>query len=230
MIYAAFVAQPGELPTIRGDAISTMFYVANWHEIASGTNYFAIFNAPSPLQHTWSLAIEEQFYLVWPLVLVAILGRRLNRKVAAKRVLALSLGLAAVSVVLAQLLYKAVDPSRVDYGTDTRAASILLGAALAAALAAWGPIRGAACPPGTRRRSSRGRGIARARLDAPVGQLAFAVSRRIARLRDRGHGRDRERGAPDTRAGLARCCSNHFARSASSATACTSGTGRCSSG
>jgi peptidoglycan/LPS O-acetylase OafA/YrhL len=141
-LYAAFIAQRGELPTVRWDAISTLFYFANWHAIVSTGDYFAIFRSPSPLQHTWSLAIEEQFYLVWPLVLVAVLRRGMPAKAAAKRVLALTVVLAASSFVLAQLLYTKADPSRVYYGTDTRAAAILCGAALACALAAWGPVRG----------------------------------------------------------------------------------------
>jgi peptidoglycan/LPS O-acetylase OafA/YrhL len=70
--YAAFVALPSQGTQIRGDALATLGYVANWRQIVSGSNYFAIFGAPSPLNHTWSLAIEEQFYLVWPLVVVGL--------------------------------------------------------------------------------------------------------------------------------------------------------------
>ncbi len=65
-----------DLSTLRGDALATLFYVANWHEIFAHQSYFAQFAAPSPLEHTWSLAIEEQFYLLWPLVLLAVLGWR----------------------------------------------------------------------------------------------------------------------------------------------------------
>jgi peptidoglycan/LPS O-acetylase OafA/YrhL len=139
-IYAALFARTGDLPSIRGDSISTLFYFANWHAIATAGDYFAIFRSPSPLQHTWSLAIEEQFYLVWPVVLVLLLKRGMAARAAAKRVLALCIAAAGASFVLSQLLYNSFDPSRVYYGTDTRAAALLLGGALAAALSAWGPV------------------------------------------------------------------------------------------
>ena len=67
-----------DLSGLRGDAIATLLYVNNWHLIFAHQSYFAQFSTPSPLQHTWSLAIEEQFYLVWPLLLLVLLryGRR----------------------------------------------------------------------------------------------------------------------------------------------------------
>src|SRR5262249_21833702 len=70
--YAAFLAQPSELTGIRTDGIASLFYVSNWKFIADGTSYFQAFRAPSPLAHTWSLAIEEQWYLLWPFAVVAL--------------------------------------------------------------------------------------------------------------------------------------------------------------
>ena len=74
-------------PGLRGDAIATLLYVNNWHLIYAHQSYFAQFSTPSPLQHTWSLAIEEQFYLVWPLLLLVLLrfGRRGWRRLGVTR-------------------------------------------------------------------------------------------------------------------------------------------------
>ena len=71
-LFAAFLVPPGTYPTLRGDAYSALFYFANWHFIANGSNYFNQSALTSPLTHTWSLAVEEQFYLVWPLVVLGL--------------------------------------------------------------------------------------------------------------------------------------------------------------
>ena len=62
-----------QTPHIVGDAVSTIFYFSNWYSIHGGVTYFSLSSQPSPLLHTWSLAIEELFYLVWPLVVLAVL-------------------------------------------------------------------------------------------------------------------------------------------------------------
>src|SRR3990167_8905445 len=63
--YATAFAEPGQLGALRQDALATLGYVANWRQVFAGESYFDQFSAPSPLRHTWSLAIEEQWYLLW---------------------------------------------------------------------------------------------------------------------------------------------------------------------
>jgi peptidoglycan/LPS O-acetylase OafA/YrhL/lysophospholipase L1-like esterase len=138
-LYAVLLAHDNELSAIRGDALATIAYVANWRQIFISNDYWALFRSPSPLQHTWSLSIEEQFYVLWPLVVVAVTRGR-SATDAARRVLATACAGTAVSFVLMQLTFDAADTSRAYYGTDTRMSSILIGAALAAWLALRGPV------------------------------------------------------------------------------------------
>jgi len=122
-----------ELSRLRGDVIAALAYATNWTQILWNQSYFAALRPPSFLEHLWSLAIEEQFYLVWPLILLVCL--KANR-----RNLALTIALAAVaaSTILMAVLYSPVhDPSRVYYGSDTHGAPILLGAAVAIARSNW---------------------------------------------------------------------------------------------
>lgn len=126
---------PVEVWMLRDDGLATLFYTANWRMIWQGEDYFSQTAAPSPLEHTWSLGIEEQFYLLWPVVLVAVLTARGSLRA----LLAVCLGGFALSTVALAALHHAVDPSRSYYGTDTRAAALLLGAALAT----WLSMRGA---------------------------------------------------------------------------------------
>jgi peptidoglycan/LPS O-acetylase OafA/YrhL len=132
---------PEELRLLRGDGLAALFYVANWRMILRGGDYFAQTSAPSPLQHTWSLGIEEQFYLLWPLLLLLVVGR-------GRRWLLLLCGAGVVvSTVALASRYSLADPGRAYYGTDTRAASLLVGAGLATLLAGDLVRRG----PGRRR-------------------------------------------------------------------------------
>jgi peptidoglycan/LPS O-acetylase OafA/YrhL len=111
----------------QSDLLSTLFYYANWHFIATDQSYFATFLGASPVRHTWTLAIEEQYYIVWPLVLFAAywLGRGPRLLVGV-----IVVGAVASTTEMA-LLYNAANPSRAYFGTDTRASTLLVGAGLA---------------------------------------------------------------------------------------------------
>ena len=114
----------------RGDLLSTLFYIANWHFITSGQSYFAEFVSVSPDRHTWSLAIEEQFYLVWPLVAAVVLARFRKSTLAL-----IALVAATASALWMAIIFDPIDPSRSYFGTDSRIFEILIGVLLAIALA-----------------------------------------------------------------------------------------------
>jgi peptidoglycan/LPS O-acetylase OafA/YrhL len=126
---------PAQPQQFRDAALASALYVSNWQLIFGDVSYFARFAPPGPLNHLWSLAIEEQFYILWPFMLVV--GARLVREAplpsgVRPRLAVLTLGLAVASAILMAALYHpSLDPSRVYYGTDTRACELLFGAALA---------------------------------------------------------------------------------------------------
>ena len=125
---------PDQGGRIQGDVRAALAYVSNWRLILQHQSYFEAAGRPPLLQHLWSLAVEEQFYLVWPLVLWGALGIRRR----ARRLVLWILAAAAGSAALMAALYSpGTDPSRVYYGTDTRAGAILLGAALACVWSPW---------------------------------------------------------------------------------------------
>ena len=145
-IYAKVFATPGEFANLRLDSLSTLFYVSNWHFIVSGGNYFAMTAQPSPLEHMWSLSIEEQFYIVWPPValLMLHLGRKLRPERRLWPIFATAVIGAVASAVDMRLLYSGgASLMRLYEGTDTRSQDILVGAALAIGMAIW-----AAAPAG----------------------------------------------------------------------------------
>jgi peptidoglycan/LPS O-acetylase OafA/YrhL len=126
---------PAQPQQFRDAVVANAFYVGNWQLILGDVSYFARFEPPGPLNHLWSLAIDEQFYILWPFIL--LVGVKLVREAplpsgVRPRLAIATLGLALVSAILMAALYRpSLDPSRVYYGTDTRAMELLFGAALA---------------------------------------------------------------------------------------------------
>ncbi len=135
---------PEAIAGLRDDAVAAFFWVANWMFVADKTDYFAQGAPPSPLQHAWSLGVEEQYYIVWPVLLIAVAvllearARRRRRWATlggvrlAVFVLATlgALGSAAAAILIATNATR----DRVYFGTDTRAQALLVGAAASALL------------------------------------------------------------------------------------------------
>ena len=156
----------------RGDAIAALAYVSNWWQVVGDQSYFESVGRPPVLQHLWSLAIEEQFYVVAPIVLLVALRLGVRRR----GIVAGALAAAAGSTALMWLLHEpGTDPSRIYFGTDTRAAGLLVGVALAAA---WSPGR-------LQRHVTTG---ARRMLDSAAAAGLVALVALMARLDEFGNG------------------------------------------
>ena len=125
---AVSVLEPGQRATLRPALLGAITYTSNWWQAWAHQSYFSLYGPPPAFQHLWSLAVEEQFYLIWPLLLAVIL-------ILARRPLTRALiawGAAAASALAMLAIYKpGADPSLVYYGTDTHASALLIGAALA---------------------------------------------------------------------------------------------------
>ena len=119
---------------LGGDVLAASVYVTNWFLIIREDSYFETFGRPPLLQHLWSLSVEEQFYVLWPIIfavgLVIVGGASKHATIRRFRALVI-VGVVASTVLMAVLFKPFEDPSRVYYGTDTRAAGILIGVALA---------------------------------------------------------------------------------------------------
>ena len=125
---ATAVIEPAQMTALRDALLAAVTYSSNWWEAVAHHSYFTQFGPPPPLQHLWSLAIEEQFYLLWPLLLIGILKTCQSGRIRA----ALAWLGAALSVLAMALIYvPGADPSRVYYGTDTHASALFIGSALA---------------------------------------------------------------------------------------------------
>jgi peptidoglycan/LPS O-acetylase OafA/YrhL len=160
-IYYAIEGPTKAIPGLKQDGIATLLYVSNWHQIAAGASYFAASGPVSPFEHTWSLAIEEQFYIFWPVLVLGALrltarltsAGRLSQRRSLHTLLAISVTGAVASAVEVALLFDGGRGlNRVYYGTDTQASSLLIGASLAIGLNIYlrrpARSRRPAAPPG----------------------------------------------------------------------------------
>jgi peptidoglycan/LPS O-acetylase OafA/YrhL len=187
-----FWGSTSDFAKVRGDSLATLGYVANWRSVLADNNYWALFSRPSPLQHTWSLAIEEQFYLLWPLVVMGVMAAAVHwsakrsgddpgrhRTTALTWMLVVTIGIAVLSAAGAALAPEGTSGvNRIYFGTDTRVASILFGAALALLVARFGEVR-----PGRQRQALEiGAGVA----VAGLGVAWFALSGTSGFLYDGG--------------------------------------------
>lgn len=130
LLSAAYITlfQRNLLNNLRGVVVSSLLYVNNWWQINHGLSYFDRFGNESPFTHLWSLAVEGQNYLIWPLLFILLMKLVKNRGTIFKIVIGCSL----LSALLLAIWYSpGADPTRVYYGTDTRLFSIWMGSALA---------------------------------------------------------------------------------------------------
>lgn len=159
VIAARILFPPDAVSGLRDDAVAAFLWVANWAFVSHETDYFSQGAPPSPLQHTWSLGVEEQYYLIWPVliaamaVLLAVIARRRQKAptITAVRWAVLVLAVLGTAGSAAEAILMSSDSSlnRVYFGTDTRAQALLIGAAAAALLirdwpamvAGWPSIR-----------------------------------------------------------------------------------------
>lgn len=139
--FARDLFPPDAVLHLRDDAVAAFFWMANWNFVAQQSDYFTQGGNPSPLQHTWSLGVEEQYYFLWPLLVIGLAGlvaaRARRRRWVTQRtvrfavLMLASVGVAA-SAAAAILLADRASVDRVYFGTDTRVQALLIGAAAAA--------------------------------------------------------------------------------------------------
>ena len=132
VVAARELFSPESTASLRDDAVASFFWISNWAFVAQRADYFAQGAAPSPLQHTWSLGVEEQYYLIWPLLLIAVAVVFWARLRLAVFVLA-TVGVIA-SATATIVLTTDSTLNRIYFGTDSRAQALLVGAAAAALL------------------------------------------------------------------------------------------------
>ncbi|HEY1854578.1 MAG TPA: acyltransferase family protein [Solirubrobacterales bacterium] len=135
VVFWVTVLGPAQPDQFRKAVVSSVFYVNNWEQIFGNVSYFARFAPEGPLNHLWSLSVEEQFYIFWPFLLligVKLVHERPLASGVRPRLALVTVVLALISMIeMAVLYHPSLDPSRIYYGTDTRAGGLLIGAALA---------------------------------------------------------------------------------------------------
>lgn len=128
--FATYIAAPSLLPKVQQDALPSALFLSNWFYIFRNVSYFAAAGLPSPLTHLWFCAVTMQFYLVWPVILMALCSKTRSRNTA----IGITIAFALVSTAAMVLMFNpTADTSRVYYGTDARAAELLCGALAAIA-------------------------------------------------------------------------------------------------
>lgn len=127
---ATYIAAPSLLPKVQQDALPSALFLSNWFYIFRNVSYFAAAGLPSPLTHLWFCAVTMQFYLVWPVILMALCSKTRSRNTA----IGITIAFALISTAAMVLMFNpTADTSRVYYGTDARAAELLCGALAAIA-------------------------------------------------------------------------------------------------
>ena len=159
-LYTYFVANAWDRPHIRADGFASLFYVANWRFIVDNQDYFSLFSPASPLRHMWTLAIEEQYYLLWPAVTLVCL--RVARGSVRVLTAVCAVGI-AVSIAAMALRYSSGNVASAYYATDARAHALLIGALLAVVFLAR--------PRGVRQRGA----ASKVAVVAPVALLALFI-------------------------------------------------------
>jgi peptidoglycan/LPS O-acetylase OafA/YrhL len=132
VLVGRFLLTADEFRLLRLDILAALGYVANWRMIWRGSDYFTATSNPSPVQHTWTLGIEEQFYGLWPLIVAAVALVWAARRWRSALLIGCVAGTVA-SAVAAAVLFRPDDVNRAYFGTDSRAQALLIGAALAIA-------------------------------------------------------------------------------------------------
>ena len=125
---AVTVLEPDQRAALRPALLGAVTYTSNWWQALAHQSYFSVYGPPPVFEHLWSLAVEEQFYLIWPLLLTVIL--LVARRRGARAMFAWA-GAVASALAMLVIYRPGSDPSLVYYGTDTHASALMIGAALA---------------------------------------------------------------------------------------------------